>query len=218
MRPITFYYDFISPYAYLAWTQLGALAARHGRELEPVATLFAALLDANGQLGPAEIPNKRIYIFKDVLRSAHQLGVPLAPPPAHPFNPLLGLRVCSCDLTPDERTRAIDALYRATWAGGPGITDEQAVRAALDAADLDGAALVAQAATEPVKERVRAQTARALAAGAFGVPTMMADGELFWGLDAFAHLERRLEGQDPIDAIDVERWRDLPAQAVRRRK
>jgi 2-hydroxychromene-2-carboxylate isomerase len=218
MRPLQFHYDFLSPYAYLAWTQIDALATRHNRELEPVAVLFAALLEANGQLGPAEIPRKRLYVFKDVLRTAHLLGVPLTPPPAHPFNSLLGLRVCSCDLSADDRRRAIDALFRAVWAGGPGITEPDVVRRLLDHAGLDGAALLAQAATEPIKERVKTQTAQALAAGAFGVPSILADGELFWGLDSFPHLERRLRGQDPIDGIDLQRWHDLPAQAVRPKK
>src|SRR5512140_3653821 len=98
MSAIRFCFDYVSPYAYLAWTQIHALAARHGREVTPVPVLFAALLDAAGTKGPAEIPAKRGYVFKDVLRSAHRLRVPLVPPPAHPFNPLLALRVSSLDL------------------------------------------------------------------------------------------------------------------------
>ena len=69
--PLQLYFDFISPYAYLAWTQVHALAARHGRPVQPVPVLFAALLDANGQKGPAEIPRKRVWVFKDTLRHAH---------------------------------------------------------------------------------------------------------------------------------------------------
>jgi len=217
MTPLRFYFDFISPYAYLAWTQLHAMAARHGREVELIPTLFAALLDANGQLGPAEIPSKRTYIFKDVVRTAHALGVALRAPAAHPFNPLLGLRVCSADLAPDARARAIDALFRAVWVDSLAITDPGVVTQVLDAAGLDGAALVASAATDEIKQRVRAQTEEALAHGAFGVPTMVVDGELFWGFDSFPNLERRLEGRDPVDGIDVAKWRDLPSQAVRRR-
>jgi len=217
MTPLCFYFDFISPYAYLAWTQIGAVAAHHGREVELIPTLFAALLDANGQLGPAEIPRKRKYIFKDTVRSAHALGVTLRPPPAHPFNPLLGLRVCSTDLAPDARARAVEALFRAVWGGGPGITEPTTVARLLDAAGLDGAALVASAATEEIKQRVRTQTEAALGQGVFGVPTMAVDGELFWGLDSFPHLERRLQGKDPIDSVDLAAWFDLPAQAQRRR-
>ena len=111
--PLRFYFDYISPYAYLAWTQIHALAARHGRTVEPVPVLFAALLDANGQRGPAEIPRKRVYIFKDTLRTAHLLGVPLGGPKTHPFNPLLALRVSSLPMEPETRRRLIDKLYAA---------------------------------------------------------------------------------------------------------
>src|SRR5262245_43770609 len=79
--PIDFYFDFVSPYAYLGWTQIHALAARHGRTVRAVPTLFAALLNHSGTLGPAEIPLKRVYIFKDALRTAKVFGVPLEPPP-----------------------------------------------------------------------------------------------------------------------------------------
>ena len=217
MRPLRFYFDFISPYAYLAWTQIAALAARHRREYELIPTLFAGLLEANGQLGPAEIPRKRIYVFKDCVRSADALGVVLAVPPAHPFNPLLGLRVCSADLAPDARARAVEVLFRAVWAGGPGITEPATVARLLDAAGLDGAALVTRAGADDIKQRVRAQTDEALALGAFGVPSVLVDGELFWGLDSLPHIERRLQGNDPVDRVDVGKWRDLPAQAIRRR-
>ena len=217
MVPLRLFFDFISPYAYLAWTQIDALAARHGREVELVPTLFAALLEANGQLGPAEIPRKRAYIFKDVVRSAHVLGVAMRPPTAHPFNPLLGLRICCIDLEPAVRARVVDALFRAVWAGGPGITEPAVVARLLDAAGLDGTALAANATTDEVKQRLRARSDEALALGVFGVPSILVDGELFWGLDSLPHVERRLQGRDPIDGIDVAAWLGMPAQATRRR-
>ena len=94
--PLLFYFDFISPYAFLAWTQIRGIAARCEREVEPVPVLFAGLLNAHDQKGPAEIPAKRRYLFKDIARKAHRLGVAsVAPPPAHPFNPLLPLRIAS---------------------------------------------------------------------------------------------------------------------------
>ena len=182
--------------------------------------LFAALLDANGTKGPAEIPSKRVYIWKDVLRTARVLGVPLSPPPAHPFNPLLALRIVSSIDEPHERRRAIDALFAAVWGGGfadrHGVTEPEAVAHILTSSGLDGAALVAQASSEAAKAKVRDQTANALADGVFGVPTMVVDGELFWGVESFAHAERRLLGADPIEGVDLAEWADLPAQARRR--
>ena len=124
---LVFYFDFISPYSYLAWTQIHDLAARHQRVVDPVPVLFAALLDHHGQKGPAEIPPKRLYMFKHVLRLASELGVELSVPAAHPFNPLLSLRVASLEMPADDRRRVIDALYRAVWCRGHGVTDRHAV-------------------------------------------------------------------------------------------
>lgn len=218
--PLRFYFDFISPYAYVGWTLVHALADRHGREVEAVPILFAALLDANGNKGPAEIPSKRVYIWKDVLRTARVLGVPLTPPPAHPFNPLLALRIVSSLDAVADRKRATDALYAAAWGGGHGdhhgVTDPRSVAEILASAGFDGPALVALASTEAAKARVRDQTTEALARGVFGVPTLFVDGELFWGVDSFGHAERRLRGEDPIEGVDLAQWADLPAQAKRK--
>lgn len=214
--PVRVYFDFISPYAYLAWTQIHELAARHGRAVEPVPVLFAAMLDAWGHKGPAEIPPKRAYIFKDALRRARRAGVPLSPPPTHPFNPLLALRVASLPMDAATQRALITGLFRATWGGGGGVTDPAVVASIADAAGLDGAAAVRAAGEAEAKERVRAQTAAAIAEGAFGVPTLVVDGELFWGFDAFDHIDAWLRGDDPVDDAALARWRDLEASSVRR--
>lgn len=213
--PLVFYFDVISPYAYLAWTQIHALAERHGRKVEPAPILFAALLNAYGHKGPAEIPPKRVYIFKDVLRSAALLGVPLAPPPAHPFNPLLALRVASVPMPQDTQRALIHALYRATWGGGGGVESTPQVVAAIAEVGLDPEATIREATSEVGKARVRARTQEALARGVFGVPTIWADGEIFWGLDALGHLDRFLAGHDPIDPAAIARWSSLPSSASR---
>lgn len=218
MDGLRYYLDFISPYAYLGWPQARALAGRCGVELRPVPVLFAAMLDAHGHKGPAEIEPKRLYTFKHVTRLAHDLGVPLRPPPAHPFNPLLALRVASLPrLSADERLRVIDALYELVWARGIGVTDPAAVARELEAAGLPGPAMVAEASTPAVKDRVRSQTEDALARGVFGVPTFEVErtGELFWGQDSIPHVERHLAGQDPVTPAWLEHWKDLPKAAVR---
>lgn len=218
MDGLRYYLDFISPYAYLGWPQARALAERCGMELRPVPVLFAAMLDAHGHKGPAEIEPKRLYTFKHVTRLAHDLGVPLRPPPAHPFNPLLALRVASLPrLSADERLRVIDALYELVWARGVGVTDPAAVARELEAVGLPGPAMVAEASTPAVKDRVRSQTEDALARGVFGVPTFEVErtGELFWGQDSIPHVERHLAGQDPVTPAWLEHWKDLPKAAVR---
>lgn len=217
MRPIHLYFDYLSPYAYIAACELPKLAAKYDRTIEPRPVLLAGLLSANGQKGPAEIPNKRLYVFKDVVRTARHLGLPLAPPPSHPFNPLLALRASSMPMARDARERLIAGLWRACWGGERrDISDRAVVSAIARDAGLVAEDVLAFADSDAGKSAVRAQTDQALARGAFGVPSIDVDGELFWGYDAFGHLERRLAGQDTLQASDVAIWRDLPASAQRK--
>ncbi len=214
-RTLRFSFDFISPYAYLAWARLHDFAARHRLDLELEPVLFAALLNAWGHKGPAEIPPKRTYTFKHVVRLAADQGMPLRPPPAHPFNPLLGLRLAALALPSVQQRTIIDVLFARVWARGEGITDLEAVANALSDAGLDGAALVEAAGGEAAKARLKAFTAAALERGVFGVPTYEIDGELFWGQDSIPHIERFLRGEDPARPDIVAQWAGLPAQARR---
>lgn len=214
-KPLAFYFDFISPYAFIGWTQVHAIAERNGRTVAPIPVLFAGLLDAHGTKGPAEIPAKRTYTFRDAYRKAHRLGLPaLRPPPSHPFNPLLALRVASLPLEPGPRRRLIDALYESTWVLGTGIETPEAVGAAATRAGLDGEALVRAATAPEVKESLRAATAEAVAHGVFGVPTVLVDGEVFWGTDGLELVESFLRGEDPVPK-DLA-WAERPATAIRR--
>lgn len=213
--PLRLHFDFLSPYAYLAWKALPALAARHGRAIEPVPVLLAGLLHHHGNVGPAEVPAKRVYVFRDALRSAAVLGLPLEPPPTHPFRPLAALRLCCLELSADLRTRLVDRLFDATWAGGGGVEDP-AVLARI-CADL-GLPDALDAIQEPaVKARLRAHTEGAIAEGVFGVPTILADGEMFFGYDSFGHLDRFLAGEGPDLSAALDKWADLPSSAQRRR-
>jgi len=203
---IRFDFDFVSPNAYLAWTRLPALAERHGRALEPVPVLFAALLEAHGQLGPAEVPPKIRWMTRNNLRKAAVLGVELNPPAFHPFNPILALRVSSLVLDPSRRRTLIDALFRAVWVRGLHVSEPGVVEAIGDEIGLSGSSLVAQAQEPACKTRLREQTDAAIARGVFGVPTMEVGDELFWGYDDLPHLERFLAGDDPLDATSWRRW------------
>ena len=215
--PVRFYFDYISHNAYLAFTQLGLWRARFGREfaLEPV--LFAGLLNHHGQLGPAEVPPKAKWMMLDVVRKARRLGVPIAKPASHPFVPLLPLRVSFAPLEAEARMRLCAAIFRAVWAESVDVSDAQALGRVLDAAGLDGSALVAFAQSAAAKSALRESTERALADGVFGVPSFRVDGELFWGFDDLAHLELYLGGRDPLAPGDAERFTSYRASARRRR-
>lgn len=215
MDTLRFHFDVVSPYAYLAWTQIHALAERGGVAVEPVPVLFGVLLDAHGTRGPAEVPARRAYLIHDVVRIAHRFGVPLVPPPSHPFNPLLALRLASLPLPADQQRRLIDGLFAAVWAEGTGITERETVAAIAARAGLPADAL-ARAEAPETKQRLRAQCDRAIADGVFGVPTMLVRGRMFFGCDSLPHLGDFLEHGDVVPADVVARWASLPASATRR--
>lgn len=215
--PIAFLFDYLSPFAYLAWTELRTIATRHRREIEPVPVLLAGLLSAHGTKGPAEVPAKREYIYRHVLRVADRLAIPFAPPPTHPFRPLAALRASSVALPREQRLALVDRLFAATWGGaGGGVETDAAVLRCANDAGLDGDAIVREASSEETKARLRKATDDAIAAGVFGVPTMIVEGALFWGFDALPDLERALEGNDPVTPDAVARWATLMPSATRR--
>ncbi|MCY1073310.1 2-hydroxychromene-2-carboxylate isomerase [Archangium lansingense] len=213
--PLRFFFDYVSPYSYLAWTQLPAIAERHGRTVELVPVLFAGVLNALGTTGPAEVKQKRFYIYKHTRRIAHELGVPFVMPAAHPFNPLLALRVTAAVQDEEARRRLVSALYAAVWAGGGGLVQPERVGEVVASVGLDAQALLAASQTPAVKEQVRRNTEELLALEGFGVPTIVADGELFFGVDSLSHLERFLRGEDPLSREELERLRNLPVAASR---
>lgn len=213
-RTVGFVFDIISPYAYLGWRQVHAVAARHGRTVVAQPVLFAAMLDAWGQRGPAEIEPKRAYTFKHVVRVAHDHGIPIAPPPSHPFNPLLGLRVATAARDTPQAHAVTDALFTAVWAGGPGTQDGGALAQWLDRAGLDGRAWVEAASSPAIKQALRTATDAAIARGVFGVPTFEVDGESFWGQDSLGHVDAWLSGRDPVrDVADA--WSRVTPTATR---
>ena len=204
---IRFYFDYVSPNAYLAWTQLPALAERYGVAVEPVPVLFAGLLEAHGQLGPAEVPAKMRWMSKSNLRKAARLRVALNPPAFHPFNPLLALRVSALPRDASQQHALVEALFQAVWVRGLHVSETAVVEHVADEIGLPGAAIVTEAQSPEGKARLRKQTDDAIARGVFGVPTMEVGPELFWGYDDFPYLELYLAGEDPLDATAWEKWR-----------
>jgi 2-hydroxychromene-2-carboxylate isomerase len=214
--PLLFLFDYVSPYAYLASTQVRAVAARHGRAVEPVPVVFGALLTEHGTRGPAEVTAKRDYLYKDVIRLARALSVPIEPPATHPFNPLVALRTTAVVEDAGKRWALVDALFHATWVEGLRVDTAEVVDEVAVSVGLNGAALVAAAAGAEAKQRLRANTDEAVAAGVFGVPTVRVDGELFWGVDALPLLDVFLGGGGAIDAELLARWRAVSPSVTRK--
>ena len=218
---LDFYFDFISPYAYLAWrnprTGPRALAARHGLALTLHPVLFAGLLERFGQLGPAEIPAKRAFLVRDVLRHAARESIPLVYPRVHPFQPVTLLRLALVEGCGARQCDVIDALFELAWASGHDLSDPAVVAAALARRGLDGEALLARTRDDDVKAALRRETDEAAARDVFGVPTFVAGGELFWGSDRADDVDRFLAGDDPVDPAVVREILARPMGIARRR-
>lgn len=171
------YFDFISPFAYLQSERLASLAPAIRIRYRPV--LFAGLLEAHGQKGPAEIAAKRVFTYRFIVWQARRLGIPLKFPHEHPFNPLPLLRLAiACDCAPD----AVHRIFRFVWRDGrlPDLPIEWA-ELAHDLGVPDAQARIADPA---VKDALRRNTVEAVTRGVFGVPTLAIGDALFWGLDA----------------------------------
>ncbi len=181
-RVVHFYFDPISPYAWLASKELARIEAA-GLAVECRPILFAALLNAHGQKGPAEIPAKRAYTFRDVLRLATQKGLKVEGPPTHPFNPLRALRVCIAVEGIRERQRFALALMDGAWAGGLDLTNTSVLAAIATNCGLDAATLLAQSELPDIKARLLEATQQAIQMGVFGVPSFVLDGQIYWGAD-----------------------------------
>jgi 2-hydroxychromene-2-carboxylate isomerase len=201
LHEIDFFYDPISPYAHLAFERLPQALAGLSVVVRYKPVLFAALLKAHGQLGPAEIPSKRDWTYRQVLWLAQHHGVRLEMPAAHPFNPLpllrLGLATATDDAPGETNRYVTEALFHLVWHGGADPVDPTRL-AALQERLQDHMRQRQKPWLAPegdeVKARLRRNTDEALALGLFGVPSVVAGGRVFWGLDALPMLRESLDG------------------------
>ncbi|MDO5691807.1 MAG: 2-hydroxychromene-2-carboxylate isomerase [Pseudomonadota bacterium] len=197
MKLIDFHFDFISPYAYLAFEQLPRALEGLSYQVSYQPILFAGLLKHHGQLGPAEITPKRDWTYRQVLWLAREHGIAMDLPAAHPFNPLALLRLAwACARRGAPNRYVCETIFRHVWRGGA-VADDAARLQAL----TTQLAPARDPAGEAVKQDLRAATDAALAAGVFGVPTFTVDGRLFWGLDALPMLRAQIEGHAGLDAV-----------------
>ncbi|MDD2881523.1 MAG: 2-hydroxychromene-2-carboxylate isomerase [Rhodoferax sp.] len=210
MKHINCYLDFISPFAYLAFEKLPLALQDLSYRVSYKPILFAALLKHHGQLGPAEIPGKREWTYRQVLWLARQHQVDLQLPAQHPFNPLGLLRLAvACGGDGLVSRYVCESIFRHVWQGG------------ADAADVTRLqALASQLAPqhdpngETVKAQLRTNTGDAIEKGVFGVPTFEVDGKLFWGFDALPMLAAYVKGDAKLEdewyaSEQVARWLPL---------
>lgn len=203
--PLDWYFDFVSPYAYLQFQRLPELPASVEVALRPV--VLGAMLTHWGQLGPAEIPPKRDATYRHVQWLAHRAGLPLRMPAAHPFVSLPLLRL---SLALDSTRAVVARLFEFVWVDGH-IPQQAAPWAALCAEfGVDPASDFAS-----VKDLLRAYTGQAIARGVYGVPTAVVDGERFFGLDTTDLLLEFVRDPASYRASPWGRAQEVPIAAAR---
>jgi 2-hydroxychromene-2-carboxylate isomerase len=205
MASIDWYFDFVSPYSYIALHRLAEFPA-------PVAykpVLFAGLLNHWGQKGPAEIPAKRQWTYRWCTWWAKELGLPFRFPAAHPFNPLQHLRLAlACDSRPD----AVKRIFLSIWMSGANADDPERFAALCRELGVDPACL----ADVQIKDQLRKNTDEAAQRGVFGVPSFVVDGEVFWGADAIDFLKAFLRDPSTVRNDEMQRVDVLPVAAARK--
>lgn len=212
MKHITFYFDVISPYAYLAFEHLPAALMGNSYSVTYQPILFAGALNHHGQLGPAEIPPKRDWTYRQILWLARELSIPLQFPAAHPFNPLALQRLAVAAGKFGSPSRiAVESLFHHVWRNGLAADDGGRLQALIE--ELSPA----QDPNSPeVKAKLKSNTDEAIAKGVFGVPTFEVDGKLFFGLDALPMLAAYLKGDAWFNDVNWNIAANIPVAVSRK--
>ena len=207
---ISWYFDFISPFAYLQCEQLCQLP--EGTQIEYRPILFAGLLSHWAHKGPAEIPPKRRFTYRQVLWFARRDGIPFRAPPAHPFNPLSVLRLAVALGCKGDTVRSI---FRFIWAEGHRPDDPNSWNTLVERLNARDAG--DQIASPAIKAALRSNTEEAIALGVFGVPTIAAEKELFWGYDTTGMAAAYLRDPLAFEDTEMQRMNNLPVGVERQR-
>jgi 2-hydroxychromene-2-carboxylate isomerase len=202
------YFDVVSPFAYLLHERLKQISLPLAIEPRPV--LFAAMLNAFGQKGPAEIDSKRSFTYQQCTWLAEQAGIRFIMPAAHPFNPVRYLRLI---LALDCKPGVIDAVFATLFASGLDPQHPKTWKGLIDRLELfDAEALIA---APEVKLKLRHNTDEAIARGVFGVPTIVVDQRLFWGVDSLPMLSAYLAQDGSLDTPAMQAARAVRVGATR---
>jgi len=208
MNEIDWYFDFISPYAYLQYCQLERLTGKFSVNYRPL--LFAGLLDQWGHKGPAEIPGKRVYTFHQAQWLANKAGIPYRIPPNHPFNPLRALRLA---IALGSEEDAVGKIFRAIWSDGFLPDHPDGWRGICNAVGCEDADQLIK--DQKVKDVLRENGRLAIEAKVFGVPTAVLNGRLFWGQDSTDFLLDYAENPNLFDDADMKRVETIEPSAKR---
>ena len=204
----SWYFDFISPFSYLHLKQFHRLPA--DLEIEYVPVLFAGMLKHWENKGPAEVPPKRIYMYKQLTWLGSHLGIPFRMPPAHPFNSLHALRLV---LAAGPTRTHVETAFDMAWKEGRDLQDPQVL---AELAQRLGLRDPQAAVDEAVKARLKTNTEAAIGRGVFGVPSFLLGDTLFWGQDSLEMMLDFLKHPALFDSAEMRRVSSLPVGTMRK--
>ncbi|GIX23039.1 MULTISPECIES: 2-hydroxychromene-2-carboxylate isomerase [Caldimonas] len=222
MKSLQFWFDPVSPYAYLAFERLPEVLAGSSCAVSYRPVLLAGLLQHWGQLGPAEIAPKRDWTYRQVAWLAQRLDIPLVMPAQHPFNPLALSRLLlahgrTTGMAGSANRFACETVLRRVWRTGEAAGEAAQLQALAEAlAPGQAQSLLAALREQEVKALLRANTEQAVSAGIFGVPTVVVEDKAFWGLDGLDMLVAYLRGDAWFDGPAWEAAARVPLGLPRR--
>jgi 2-hydroxychromene-2-carboxylate isomerase len=194
-RTLEFYYDYGSPYSYLADTQVEAIARRAGAALVRKPMLLGGVFKATGNASPMTVELKSKWSAFDMPMWARHYGVPFQHNPFFPVNTLALMRGAAAAQIDGLFERYHPAVYKAMWVDGRNLNDIAEVAAVLTAAGLDARKFGSRIQDQDVKDRLKATTDEAVARGVFGAPTSFVGDMMFFGNDRLPFVEMALKGE-----------------------
>ena len=207
MKEIHFYFDFISPYAWLAFKALPQSLEGISYRVHYHPVVFGAMLKHHGQLGPAEMPGKREWTYRQVMWLAKQQGTHLQMPASHPFNSLSLLRLAVAASDNGEPNRyVVECIFKHVWCTGLEASDAERLEALQLHLLSQANVFLKDPQSVEVKQLLQQQTQQAIDLGLFGVPSMVVNGQVFWGQDALPMLRAYLQGDAWFESAD---WLDV---------
>jgi 2-hydroxychromene-2-carboxylate isomerase len=195
MKTFEFWFDFGSPAAYLAFTQIPRIEAETGAKAIYCPMLLGGVFQATGNHSPATIPAKGNYIFDDFKRFAKRYDVPFNYNPHFPINTLLLMRGAAGlqQQHPEQFSAYCNAVFQAIWVDALNMNDPATLVAPLHKSGFDPQQLMALANDPATKDALKTTTAEAVSRGVFGAPTFFVDGQMFWGQDRLDFVKEALQ-------------------------
>ncbi len=200
-KKLNFYFDFLSPYSYLAWMKI----RDYNEEMDFYPVPLSKIIKFYETKGPAEIAPKREFLMKDLIRKCILENIPFQPPKQLPFNSLYALRICLKGVSGNLQRELIDLFFQSSWGQGKDIDSEESIQKLFFEADRDDFVdLLARSMSKEARIEMKTNISCALDKGAFGVPTFVVDDELFWGVESIDNLRLYLDGKDPLSLEQYE--------------